>query len=101
MGPLFGALLNHSIWAKGTPIPGYDPGTWRRDAYGNNMKYSDFGNRASQFGWERDHVVALALGGTDTVDNMRPCIGAPMPVWAGCSATCRTTVGGAAVSTIC
>ena len=36
------------------------------------MKYSDFGNRASQFGWERDHVVALALGGTETVDNMRP-----------------------------
>ena len=72
MGYLFGELLKHAVWAKGTPIPGYAPDTWRRDAYGTAMKYSDFGNRESEYGWERDHIVALALGGPDTADNMRP-----------------------------
>ena len=36
------------------------------------MKYSDFANRGSEYGWERDHILALALGGPDTIDNMRP-----------------------------
>ena len=68
MGYLLGELLKHAVWAKGTPIPGYAPDTWRRDEYGNVMKYSDFGNRESEYGWERDHIVALALGGPDTAD---------------------------------
>ena len=58
MGLLSSEQLNLYVWDKGTPIPGYDPNTWRRDAYGNIMKYSDFGNRKSEYGWERDHIVA-------------------------------------------
>ena len=72
MGLFSDDRLNLAVWTKGTPIPGYPSNIWRRDAYGNIMKYSDFGNRASEFGWERDHVVAVALGGTDTINNMRP-----------------------------
>ncbi len=72
MESLSGELLKLAVWAKGTPIPGSPSNIWRRDVYGNAMRYSDFGDRASQFGWERDHVVALALGGADTVNNMRP-----------------------------
>ena len=65
-------LLKLAVWAKGTPIPGYPSSIWRRDVYGSAMKYSDFGNRESEYGWERDHIAASALGGPDTVDNMRP-----------------------------
>ena len=77
MGQLSGGLMSGelergAVWAKGTPILGYHPDTWRRDAYGNAMKYSDFGNRGSEYGWERDHILALALGGPDTIDNIRP-----------------------------
>ena len=68
---LIGELTKLSVWAKGTPIPGYPSNTWRRDAYQNIMKYSDLGNRKSEYGWERDHIIALALGGPDTADNMR------------------------------
>ena len=71
-GLLSGELTKLAVWAKGSPIPGYDPNVWRRDEYGNAMRYSDYGNRASDFGWERDHIVALALGGLDIMDNMRP-----------------------------
>ena len=71
-GLLVGVLTKIAVWDKGTPIPGRDPTTWRRDAYGNIMKYSEFGNRKSEYGWERDHIAASALGGPDTVDNMRP-----------------------------
>ena len=71
-GLLPGELTKLAVWAKGTPIPGYDSNVWRRDEYGNAMRYSDYGNRALDFGWERDHIVALALGGLDIIDNMRP-----------------------------
>ena len=72
MGLFSDDRLNLAVWVKGAPIPGYPSNIWRCDVYGNIMKYPDFGNRASEFGWERDHVVALALGGTDTIDNIRP-----------------------------
>ncbi len=35
------------VWAKGTPIDGYDAATWRRDRYGRYMQYAEHGNRAS------------------------------------------------------
>ena len=71
-GLLVGVLTKIAVWEKGTPIPGWDPDIWRRDGYGNAIRYSDLGNRASDYGWERDHIVALALGGPDTISNMRP-----------------------------
>ena len=71
-GLLSDEQITLAVWVKGTPILGYDSNIWRRDEYGNAMKYADYGNRASEYGWERDHVIALALGGADTIDNMRP-----------------------------
>ena len=61
-----------AIWAKGTPIPGYDSNIWRRDEYGSAMKYSDYGNRNSEYGWEVDHIVPVSRGGTDNLNNLRP-----------------------------
>lgn len=76
---LFGALSTNeewhkrAVWEKGRIIPGLDPNVWREDAYGFRLKYEDHGNRNSSYGWEIDHYpVPRALGGFDTLDNLRP-----------------------------
>ena len=60
------------VWRKGHPIEGYDPASWRRDDYGRVMRYSDYGDRTSEFGWEIDHIVKKEHGGTDSLSNLRP-----------------------------
>lgn len=60
------------VWLKGIPVPGYNPAEWRQDAYGNWMKYSDYGNTRSQYGWQIDHILPTAKGGSDQLENLRP-----------------------------
>ena len=62
-----------AVWAKGSVILDYDPTVWRHDAYGSVMRYSDYGNRNSDHGWEIDHYpVPNALGGAESLRNARP-----------------------------
>jgi hypothetical protein len=65
-------LRKLAVWEKGVPIPGRDASEWRRDEFGGAMRYSDYGNRSSDYGWEVDHIRARALGGTDDISNLRP-----------------------------
>ena len=60
------------LWQQGTIIAGYDPTIWRRDAAGAAMRYSDYGNRDSEYGWEIDHIIPVRSGGTDHINNLRP-----------------------------
>jgi hypothetical protein len=60
------------VWQKGTIVPGYDPNVWRVDRCRNWMNYPQHGNRSSQYGWEIDHIMPLALGGPNTFDNLQP-----------------------------
>jgi hypothetical protein len=60
------------VWARGTPIVGYDPAIWRYDWFGTLMRYRDYGDRSSEYGWEIDHAVPAALGGPDDWSNLRP-----------------------------
>jgi len=60
------------VWAKGAPIPGFDPAIWRYDICGWPIRFSDFGNRDSKFGWESDHIQPEALGGSDALHNRQP-----------------------------
>ncbi|MEZ0224620.1 MAG: HNH endonuclease signature motif containing protein [Alphaproteobacteria bacterium] len=64
--------LKLAVWMKGRHIPGYDPAVWRWDYFGAVMKYAEYGSRSSPFGWEVDHIVASAIGGSDRLDNLRP-----------------------------
>ena len=43
---------------------------FRKDVLGNLIRYADFGNRHSPFGWELEYIVARAGAGTDP-DNMQ------------------------------
>ena len=61
-----------SVWQKGKPIQGYDSDIWRRDICGKAMKYSDHGNRQSEYGWEIDHIFPKEQGGDDRYDNLQP-----------------------------
>ncbi len=60
-----------AAWRKATPIIGYDPAIWRRDAFGWLIRYSDYGIRNSKFGWEIDHMRPTRLGGGDQLSNLR------------------------------
>ena len=60
------------IWRKGATIEGRNSTIWRRDVYGRRMRYSDYGDRSSDFGWEIDHIVKKEHGGSDDISNLRP-----------------------------
>ena len=60
------------VWSLGHEIPNYDSNVWRRDDNGDVIKFSEYGNRDSEFGWEIDHIHPSALGGSDHLSNKRP-----------------------------
>lgn len=59
------------LWQRAKICPGYDPYVWRYDPYGRVMKWQDYGNRNSQFGWEIDHVKPQSAGGSDNLSNLQ------------------------------
>lgn len=61
-----------SVWTKGRIIQNFDPKVWRYDECGNVMRYSEHGNSDSEYGWEIDHIMPVALGGTDDLSNLQP-----------------------------
>jgi hypothetical protein len=61
-----------AVWQKGTTVPGYDSSTYRKDACGAWMEWSQYGNRDSVYGWEVDHVTPVSSGGSDDLSNLRP-----------------------------
>lgn len=60
------------VWRKGQEIPGWDSAHWRYDHLGNPIKYDDYGDRNSAYGWEVDHRIPVAHGGSDALGNLRP-----------------------------
>jgi hypothetical protein len=61
-----------AVWNKGRVIPGYSPDVWRHDDFGAVLRYENYGDRNSEFGWEIDHMAPSAFGGTDDLANLRP-----------------------------
>lgn len=64
--------LRDLVWLKGHLIPGRDPAEWRRDDFQMPLRFSEWGNRDSSFGWEIDHITPKKHGGGDEIDNLRP-----------------------------
>ena len=64
--------LKLEVWKKGEIIPEYNAAQWRRDQYGNAISFTAYGDRTSEYGWEIDHIIPIADGGTDVIGNLRP-----------------------------
>ena len=63
--------LKRAIWEKGIEDDKYPSDKIRKDACGAFIRYADYGNRDSIFGWEIDHIYpASKLKGNDDVDNL-------------------------------
>lgn len=59
------------LWLMADEIPGLDKNIWR-SARGWVIRWKDYGDRTSRFGWEKDHHVPTILGGLDVLGNYRP-----------------------------
>lgn len=69
-------LLDYSrrveAWSKLQHTFALDHKEWRYDAHGRLIRFSDYGRRDSEFGWELDHYpIPKSLGGTDDMSNIR------------------------------
>ena len=60
-----------AVWSKGRTDPRYDSREYRMDSYGTWMRWSEYG-QTTKFGWEIDHIVAVANGGSDNLTNLQP-----------------------------
>lgn len=48
--------LKRAAWARTSPVSSANAWEFRRDCLGNMVRYTDFGNRKSPFGWELDYM---------------------------------------------
>jgi hypothetical protein len=63
--------LKRAAWARTNPVSGQGSWEFRKDSLGNLVRYADFGNRHSPFGWELDYILSRALGGSTDPDNLQ------------------------------
>ncbi len=60
-----------TVWQKASVVPGYDPQVWRKDTCGAWIKRDEYG-LISEHGWEIDHIMPVAAGGSDVWANLQP-----------------------------
>ncbi len=62
-----------AVWNKGQIIPGKDPTVLRLDRCGALIRRDAYGDTTPKgMGWEIDHIVPVAKGGTDDLGNLQP-----------------------------
>jgi len=64
--------LKRAAWARTNPVSGQmNAWEFRKDCLGNLVRYADFGNRHSHFGWELDYIISRASGGSTDPTNLQ------------------------------
>lgn len=69
--PLFSDNAIQQVWETAKIVEGYNPNIWRQDFAGAWIRRDHYGMR-NAFGWEIDHKVPRALGGTSELGNLWP-----------------------------
>ena len=54
-----------NVWEALTEFPGENPSIFRYDGCGAKLKFADYGNSESDYGWTIDHKYPVSLGGND------------------------------------
>ncbi len=60
----------HKVWAQAATVRGKDPNLYRKDPYGKIMYKPSYG-KVSAMGWEVDHIVPSARGGSNSTGNLQ------------------------------
>lgn len=60
------------VWSKATTVPGQNSAFIRQDCCGALIKFADYGNPNTPYGWEIDHIMPVAKGGHDLLTNLQP-----------------------------
>lgn len=63
--------IKKKVWEKARVEPDYDENIVRKDACGAWIMWDKYGLRDNIFGWEIDHIFPEALGGDDSLLNLR------------------------------
>ena len=64
--------LKRAAWGRTNPVSGQTTNwEFRKDCLGNLVRYADFGNRHSPFGWELEYIVPQRMGGSTSTDNLQ------------------------------
>lgn len=72
-GGAFAEDVKVAVWTKALGVPNHDLADWRQDICGVKIRWSDYGDTTDRgFGWEIDHILPVAHGGTDDINNLQP-----------------------------
>lgn len=64
--------LKRACWARTSPVAGQiNAWDFRKDCLGNTVRYDDFNNRQSPYGWELEYIVPARLGGSTDPGNLQ------------------------------
>lgn len=65
-------VTKRRVWSKALEVPWSDPALVRKDRHGYLMRFSDYGDHSSAFGWEIDRLIPITLGGPEEEWNLEP-----------------------------
>lgn len=63
--------LIEEVWNKAKEMKGKDIDAWRKDIYGNKIRFASYGTEG-EYGWEIDHKTPKDNGGSDQLRNLQP-----------------------------